>query len=102
MSSEVTRRHSSSILSSKSANQKSFKSENILSRITVLLIFKLIDLLYQKSTSQRLKSLIQDFYKKKLDTLIDYFIEFDLDSKGITNLAFYSEEEFLEVKKKFT
>jgi len=71
-----------------------------LSRITVLLILKFIELLYQKSTSQRLQRIIQDFYRKKLDSLIDYFIEFDLDSKGITNLAFYSEEEFIEGKKK--
>jgi hypothetical protein len=66
----------------------------------VLLILKFIELLSKKGSSQLLRGLIHKLYRKKLEMLIEYFIEFDLDSKGITNLAFYSEEEFIECRKK--
>ena len=67
----------------------------------MLLIFNFLELVYTKTSNIQIKQILFTSYKFKLEKLINYFIEFDLDSKGITNLAFYCEEEFFEKKKKF-
>lgn len=65
-------------------------------RLTFLLILDLIQEIHKSAESQSFKKFLDSLFIKKLDLILNYFIEYDLDSKGIANLAYYLEEEFKE------
>ena len=70
-----------------------------LSRITILLAFQFLETLFRRTQVAEFRELLTRLYKERLVQLIDYLVEFDLDSKGITNLAFYCEEEYTESRR---
>lgn len=41
-----------------------------------------------------LRSFLEGLLCQRLRTIVEYFIEYDLDTKGISSLAFFLEEEF--------
>ena len=63
-------------------------------RVTVVLIIDFYELVLSSVSEASFKGFLLSFLFEKLQQILNYFIEYDLDSKGIANLAYYLEEEF--------
>ena len=68
--------------------------KEIKNRVTVVLIVEFYELILTSVTSPSFKAFLLSFLFEKLQQILNYFIEYNLDSKGIANLAYYLEEEF--------
>lgn len=61
-----------------------------------MLIVEFMDLLFTNTASEELRTFLSLVICEKLQLIINYFVDYDLDSKGVTNFAYFMEEEFKE------
>lgn len=76
--------------------QRIFDYKEEMNRVTQILIFEFFEAMYQAIEDPKFKSFLNSLFLDKIRHIASYFIEYDLDSKGIANLAYYLEEEFKE------
>jgi hypothetical protein len=77
----------------RSTNQTTFDLRDSRSRLTVILTIDFLDLLLMGATPA-FRSFLEGILCLKLGTILNYFIEYDLDTKGISSLSYFLEEEF--------
>ena len=65
-------------------------------RLTLMLVVELLELLHAHTTSDELRAFVSLLVFERLQLIINYFVEYDLDTKGVTNFAYFMEEEFKE------
>lgn len=64
------------------------------SRVTLLLILDLFEGLLTTVQTPTFRAYLEQLLCERLAVVLNYFIEYDLDTKGIANLSYYLEEEF--------
>lgn len=64
------------------------------SRVTLLLIIDFFDGLLTAVQTPAFRAFLEQLLLERLAVVLNYFIEYDLDTKGIANLSYYLEEEF--------
>ena len=63
-------------------------------KATSMLMIEFLELVFTNTTSEELRTFVSMIVFEKLQLLINFFVDFDLDSKGVTNFAYFMEEEF--------
>lgn len=73
--------------------QATFEGRDGRSRLTIILAIEFLDQLLQAATPS-FRAFLEGVVCEKLAAMVTYFIEFDLDTKGISSLSYFLEEEF--------